>query len=222
MTKTAIIPARGGSTRLVDKNILPLGGKPLICHTIEAVVDSGCFDQIVVSTDSWKIMSAAKKYAISVHKRPSKYATEKVTVLDSILSLMGDIQICDVLAYFLPTCPFRTASDIKKGIDLLTEDVSSVVSVTEFEAPVQFALLRVNLDVIPLFDNLILGDTNSKFMRKFYRPTGGFYISWWKKLEKNRNFFVGKIRGVVMSKEKSIDINDAFDLKLANYMLGNS
>ena len=54
MKSLAVIPARGGSTRLKDKNIYPLGGKPLIRWTVEAVVESGVFDKIVVSTDSKK------------------------------------------------------------------------------------------------------------------------------------------------------------------------
>ena len=51
-TRMAVIPARGGSTRLKDKNIFPINGKPLICYTIEEVIKTKLFDKIYVSTDS--------------------------------------------------------------------------------------------------------------------------------------------------------------------------
>ena len=60
MSRIAVIPARGGSTRLKDKNIYPIKGKPLISYTIETVIDSGQFDTIIVSTDSNKIKEVVK------------------------------------------------------------------------------------------------------------------------------------------------------------------
>jgi CMP-N-acetylneuraminic acid synthetase len=217
--RMAVIPARGGSTRLKDKNILPLGGKPLICHTVEAVLASGCFSTIVVSTDSEKIIEAVEKYNVLLHKRPEKYATAKVTVLEAMLALMREVPKHDIFSYFLPTCPFRNAEDIQNGVELLTPDVDSVVSVVEFENPIQLAMIKNGDEYAPIYDNLSAGITNSKYIRKHYRPNGGFYISWWCSLEKNKNFFLGKIKGHLMPKHRSIDIDDAFDMYIAERML---
>ena len=89
-SRLAVIPARGGSTRLKNKNIYPLGGKPLICHTIEAVVESDCFYTIIVSTDSEAIADEARKYSeVEIYDRPAEYAGERVTVLEALVAMMN-------------------------------------------------------------------------------------------------------------------------------------
>ena len=99
----AVIPARAGSTRLKDKNFLDLGGIPLVAHTIQAVVNSDCFDKIVVSTDSSEIKKIAKDYGVDIHHRSEKHATTKATVLEAMLDLMKHNGEHDIFAYFLPT-----------------------------------------------------------------------------------------------------------------------
>jgi CMP-N,N'-diacetyllegionaminic acid synthase len=211
-TKIAIIPARGGSRRLEDKNTYPLGGKPLICYTVESVIDSKCFDTIIVSTDSEKIKNAVSHYEVTLHHRESKYATSRMTVLEALLAMMADIPNHDIFAYFLPTCPFRNSKDIRQGLGLLTEDIDSVVSIVEYSEPIQLAMIEKQDHVIPIFDNLTAGLTNSRFIQKYYRPNGGFYISWWDKLVMNRNFFIGNVKGYKMPKIRSVDINDISDI----------
>ena len=91
-SRLAVIPARGGSTRLKNKNIYPLGGKPLICHTIEAVIGSGCFDTVIVSTDSEAIAAEAQKYSeVEIYDRPAEYSGERVTVLEALVAMMDNI-----------------------------------------------------------------------------------------------------------------------------------
>jgi CMP-N-acetylneuraminic acid synthetase len=218
-TKLAVIPARGGSTRLIDKNIYPLGGKPLICYTIESVIAADCFDTVMVSTDSEKIVAIASNYNIQIHKREAKYATHSVTVLEAMLALMQEIPKHDIFSYFLPTCPFRNPEDIIQGMALLTEDTDSVVSITGYSDPIQLAMIEKDSFVFPVFDNLKAGFTNSKFFNKFYRPNGAFYISWWNKLKQNRNFFVSSVKGYKMPKLRSIDINTIDDIRVAEGIL---
>ena len=130
MSKMAVIPARGGSTRLKNKNIYPLAGKPLISHTIEVVLESGCFDTVIVSTDSEEIADVARDYGVQIYERDAKYATEKATVLTALMAMMNDVPKHDVFAYFLPTCPLKTAADIRGGMELFNEKgVDSVISV---------------------------------------------------------------------------------------------
>ncbi len=219
ITKVAVIPARAGSTRLKDKNIYPLAGKPLICYTVESVIDSECFDTVIVSTDGEKIIDIASRYDVQIHKRPSEYATTKITVLEAMLALMEEIPKHDVFAYFLPTCPFRDSEDIRQGMNLLTQNSDSVVSITEYSEPIQLAMIERENNVFPIFDNLTAGITNSKYIQKYYRPNGAFYISWWKKLAINKNFFIGNVKGYKMSKIKSIDINDIDDMNIAESVL---
>ena len=218
-TKVAVIPARGGSTRLIDKNIYPLKGKPLVCYALESVLQSECFDTVILSTDSQKIADAASPYDVEIHWRSPRYATARVTVLEAMLALMEEIPGHDIFAYFLPTCPLCNADDIRQGLGLLTEDADSVISVVEYSDPIQLALIVRNNNAFPVFDNLTSGMTNSKYFNTYYRPNGAFYMSWWDKLKKNRNFFVNNVKAHIMPKTRSIDINDATDILIAESML---
>ena len=218
-TKIAVIPARGGSTRLKDKNIYPLSGKPLIDYTVESIIESGCFDTIMVSTDSDRIAEVVSKYDVDIHIRDPRYATNRITVLEAMLAMMQEIPKHDIFSYFLPTCPLRSPADIKQGIDLLKEEVDSVVSVVEYSEPIQLALIVQANAAIPVFDNLTAGLTNSRYINKYYRPNGAFYISWWDKLIKNRNFFVNNVKAHIMPKKRSIDINDHVDITVAEIIL---
>jgi len=217
----AVIPARGGSTRLKDKNIYPLAGKPLISHTIEVVLESQCFDTVVVSTDSERIADTARAYpGVQIYMREAKYATEKATVLTALMAMMTEVEKHDVFAYFLPTCPLKTAADIRGGMELFDEsDVDSVISVVEYDVPIQLAMLKKGDTMVPVFDNLTSGLTNSKFIQKYYRPSGAYYSARWDYLLENGNFFVGNVKGYEMSKENSIDIDDLTDMKIAEFFL---
>ena len=220
-TKVAIIPARKGSTRLKDKNIRLLGGKPLIQWMVEAVLDSNEFDDVYVSTDSDKIFEVVKHLAVKRHVRPAQNATVKATALNAILDMMNDIPKYDIVAYFLPTCPFLESKYIKEGVSKLTDGVDSIVSVSYYEEPIQLACIKRGDDIIPVFDNLTAGLTNSKFIQKYVKPNGGFYMSHRNKLLENRNFFRGIVKGVLIPNDILVDIDYEHDLQMAEMMYQN-
>lgn len=219
MSKVAIIPARGGSTRLPKKNWLPLAGKPLIRWITEAVIESKQFDDIYISTDSDDIYNVVKDLPVKRHIRPVEHATTKATVLDAMINLMNDIPKYDIFAYFLPTCPFLQSKYIVEGVEQLTDDVDSVVSVSYYEEPIQLACIKQEDNrLVPIFDNLTAGLTNSKFIQKYVKPNGGFYMSHWDRLKDNKNFFKGKVKGVTIPNELLVDIDYAHDLKMAEIL----
>ena len=84
----AIIPARGGSKRLPRKNILPLGGVPLLSRVIRTARNSGLFDKIVVSSEDDEILMLAKERAIA-HARPVELASDRSTVVDVCVEALG-------------------------------------------------------------------------------------------------------------------------------------
>ena len=223
MRRLAVIPARGGSTRLVDKNVHPLGGKPLIQWSVENVVKSGCFDDVYVSTDSEKIWDAVKHFPVKRHNRPEEHATVTATVLKAMISLMGEIEErgdkYDTFAYFLPTCPLVPVSAIREGVEKLTEGTDSVICMTEYNETIQLACIVKEGNVTPIFDNLTSGLTNSKFIQKYHRPTGAFYMGMWDSILKNQNFFKGNVKGVVIPNNLAADINDIYDIQLAENTL---
>mgnify|MGYP001265308829 CR=1 FL=1 len=220
-TRLAVIPARGGSTRLKDKNIYPLGGKPLIRWTTEAVVNSRCFDKILISTDSDAIFDAVSDLPVERHYRPEKHATVKATALKAMLNLMENLEEeYEVFSYFLPTCPFIKPEDISAGLDLLTDNVDSVVSVTEITECIQKACLIKDDWLLPVFDNLEFGLTNSKFVKKYHKPSGAFYISRWDSILDKRNFYKGNVKASILPADRAIDINTHKDIMYAEYILG--
>ena len=218
-TKLAVIPARGGSKRLKNKNFYPLNGKPLITYSIEAVLGADCFDTVLVSTDSEEIASIAESYGVRVYNRPPEYATDKMTVLEALVAMMDDVPKHDVFSYFLPTCPLVSSEDIKKGVSLLDHRADSVISVVSYADPIQLAMIKRGDEMVPIFDNLTAGLTNSRYIQKYYKPSGAFYMSWWDNLIKNKNFFVGNVKGYEMPKKRSVDIDDLMDIRYAELIL---
>ena len=219
-TRLAVIPARGGSTRLKDKNIHPLGGKPLIRWMTEAVIESGCFDKVLISTDSDAIFAAVADLNVERHSRPAGHATVTATALNAMLNLMENSETkYDEFAYFLPTCPFVSANDIKAGSQLLSEEVDFTISMTQIPETIQLACVMKNNWVLPVFDNLEAGLTNSKFIKKYYKPSGAFYMGKWDKIVANKNFFKGNVKGVLVPPERSVDINNINDIKFAESLL---
>ena len=220
ITRLAVIPARGGSTRLKNKNVYPLGGKPLIRWTTEAVIESGCFDKVIISTDSDLIFDAVSDLPVSRHIRPDEHATVRATALNAMLNLMkSSIDKYDVFSYFLPTCPFISHSDISAGAKMLAEETDFVISMTEIPETIQLACSMKNDWVMPIFDNLECGLTNSKFIKKYYKPSGAFYMGKWDKILEYQNFFKGNTKGVMIPAERSVDINNIQDIHFAESIL---
>ena len=223
MSSLAVIPARGGSTRLKDKNIHTLGGKPLVRWMTEAVVESGCFDRILISTDSDAIYDAVSDLPVERHIRPDEHATVQATALNAMLDLMENVEEpADIFAYFLPTCPFVSAEDIREGYKVLFDrTVDTVVSMTQVPETIQLACNMKDGWVMPIFDNLEAGLTNSKFIKKYYKPSGAFYMGHWGRILDQRNFFKGNVKGVLVPPERSVDINTLEDIKYAESILGS-
>jgi CMP-N,N'-diacetyllegionaminic acid synthase len=219
MTKVAIIPARGGSTRLPKKNCLLLCGKPLIRWITETVVNSNEFDSVYISTDSDEIFECVKDLQVKRHIRPDHLATTQATVLSAMIDVMENIPYHDIFAYFLPTCPFIQGKYIKEGIGMLNSDIDSVVSVSYYDEPIQLACVKqIDNTIVPMFDNLTAGLTNSKYIQKYVKPNGGFYISHWDKIKENKNFFKGNVKGVLIPNDILVDIDYAHDFKMAEIM----
>ena len=226
----AIIPARGGSKRLPGKNISLLNDKPLICYTIEAAIQSRCYDHILFSSDDDDFLAIAAEYReVAVEKRPASLSGDTVKVIDLVCTIVDRPETekdFDTVSLLLPTCPFRRPRDIRKGFQNLTPAWDSVVSVTPFEFPITMSmhLEEQTRSVRYVFDPspLVTGNTRSQDHETVYRPNGAFYISWTKRLAEQRNYFRGRVRGVPMPREYSVDIDEKQDLLIADTYLKNN
>ena len=220
----AIIPARGGSKRLPDKNIKPLGGKPLISHSIEAALKAKSISAVMVSSDSEQILNIASSYSeVMIHRREDSLASDTATALELVeniyLNLDDEYRFITLM---LPTCPFRNSEHLDEGFGLLEDSDDGVISVTSYEFPITLNV-PVNEHYIQLSENspLITGNTRSQNHKPSYRPNGGFYISRWSSFEKNRNFWKGDVKYYFMNRIHSIDIDDQIDLDFANMILND-
>lgn len=226
----AIVPARGGSKRLPRKNILPLNGKPLIHYTLEAVVNSGCFDTVILSSDDDEILELGQQVeGVTPEKRDTSFAGDKVKVIDlikSIASRPGYTDEYQTIGLFLPTCPFRTARHVKEGFALLQPEDFSVVSCSEMQDPVQLTCSLseekiMNPEAIMQPSPLVTGQTRSQDFDKIYRVNGGFYIAWIDKFIHKDNYFQGQVKGYEMESLYSADIDYPLDFKWAEFLLQN-
>jgi CMP-N,N'-diacetyllegionaminic acid synthase len=227
----AVIPARGGSKRLPGKNVIELDGKPLIHYTLEAAVNSGCFDTIILSSDDDEILEiGAMIEGVTPEKRPEEYSGDKVKVIEWIKAISdrpGYAEKFEKIALLLPTCPFRTAQHIKEGMQLLQHDDLSVVSTCEMEDPVQLSMTIdedhvADLSALINPSPLVTGQTRSQDFNKYYRVNGGFYIAWMDKFRRVDNFFQGRVKAYKMDKLNSVDIDYQINLEWAEYLLKNN
>lgn len=228
MKNLAIVPARGGSKRLPGKNKAILGGKPLVQHTLDAVLNSGVFDTVILSSDDQDILDiGASIEGVTPEKRDASLAGDKVKVIDLIKQIAdrpGYAEQYAKIGLFLPTCPFRTAKHISEGYKLLSEDDFSVVSVCEMGDPVQLTLTIdeeqvMNPEALLSPSPLVTGHTRSQDFQTYYRVNGGFYIAWLEKFRQVDNFFQGRVKAYVMERINSADIDNQIDMDWASHLL---
>lgn len=222
MSRLVIVPARGGSKRLLGKNVKLLAGKALINHTVEVV--RACFDRVIVTSDAPDILACIKPAPnVTTELRPSRLATDESKVIDTVAHYFDQLQVqpYDQIWLCLPTCPLRIEEDIRVGIDCLTPDVDGIVSVTEYEFPPTLALRIENGLLGSLFDThpLAGGNSRSQDHPPAYRPNGAYYGMWWNSFGRFRNFYRGRVKPCVMPRERSVDVDRELDFRVAEILL---
>jgi len=177
----AVIPARGGSKRIPRKNIRPFAGKPVMAYSIEAARDSRLFDRIVVSTDDEEIASVARVYgAETPFVRPAElsddYTGTQAVAAHALATIAGPDELGTAVACCIyPTAPFVTASDLRRGFELLTSTGKNFIfSATTFAFPIQRALRALpDGGVAPFFPEWI--ECRSQDLEASCHDAGQFY-----------------------------------------------
>jgi len=220
-----IIPARGGSEGLPGKNIKMFLDKPLIVHTIEQAKKSKLIDRVIVSTDDKKIASISKKYSAEVpFIRPKFLAQDKSSTMDVLLHaiewLKKDSYPFDILVLLHATAPLRAVEDINNCIKLLfNKNVTNVFSVTEAHRNPYFNMVEVVRGKV----RLVKGSRFSSRQQapKVYDMNASIYV-WWRDVFNNKKIIFLKNSCVyVMPKERSVDIDDNIDFKMAEMLIKN-
>ncbi|QSX39727.1 acylneuraminate cytidylyltransferase family protein [Shewanella cyperi] len=222
----ALIPARGGSKRLPNKNILPLGEKPLLAWTIDAALGSQNVDDVVVSTDSESIAQVALNHGAKVpFMRPERLSGDTTSSMEVILhaidSLATDGEYYDCLLLLQPTSPLRGVADIEGAIELFIEkQAKGVVSISPCEHPPLWANTLPESGSLEGFLRPEIAGLRSQDLPQYYRFNGAIYLYDIKSLRERQQLFLEPdVYGFPMHQENSVDIDTWMDFQLAQLIV---
>ncbi|MDR9380893.1 MAG: acylneuraminate cytidylyltransferase family protein [Natronomonas sp.] len=225
----AVIPARGGSKRIPNKNVNPVGGQPLIARTIEQAAAAKTIDRAIVSTEDPEIRAVAEEHGGDVpFTRPAELATDDATnppVVEHALEWFEDRgETPSIVVMLQTTSPLRTTADIDSAVRKLRDrpDASSLVSVCRFDTPPYWAL-EVEDDLLhPHFEKDVLWAdevVRSQDLPPFYHPNGALFAARVGPFKRALNFYTDSTLCYEMPPERSIDIDTPFDLELVRCLL---
>jgi CMP-N,N'-diacetyllegionaminic acid synthase len=226
MFKLAIIPARGGSKGIKNKNIRKINNKTLLSYTIASAKSSKMFDDIIVSTDSEKIAIIAKNEGITVSNlRPKRFSQDSTSTEDVIkyeLNMLSKHSIIpDIITILQPTSPIRNPSIIRKSIKLLENSHStSVISVIKIKTHPYFSFYYPKNYLKPMNTNFEKFHQRQKYP-DLYFPSGSVYTFWQKTLEKYDSIYGPRIKPIFENEITGLDINTKFDLFVADMYFRN-
>lgn len=178
MKALAMITARGGSKRIPGKNIRPFLGKPIIAYSIQAALESGIFDTVMVSTDSEEIAAIAREFGAQVpflrsSETAGDYASTDDVIREVLLEYEKRGETFETFCCIYPTAPFVTAQKLTSAMELLKE-AESVMPVVAFSYP-PLRGLQVNEEgkLRRIWPEYAL--TRSQDLPVFYHDCGQFY-----------------------------------------------
>ena len=219
MTKKilAIIPARGGSKGIPKKNIVDLGGKPLIAWTIEASLKSKYITDTYVSSDDDEILNISKKYGANTIKRPAELATDTATsesVVEHIIyELKKQHKLYDCIVLLQPTSPFRDEKIISGAIEsFFSKNATSLISVNEIDNKVLKAFVENKNGFIEGIKNNIYPFLRRQDLPKVYMSNGAIYIIKTDEFLRDKSFWTPKTIEFIIGEKESLDIDSINDL----------
>lgn len=215
----AIITARGGSKRIPHKNIKDFCGKPIIAYSIQAALESGIFDEVMVSTDNEEIAKVALQYGANIpFMRSVKNSDDFATTTDVLEEVLDSYESMNITythgCCIYPTAPFVTAKKLKDARQLMTEkDVDTVLPIVSYSFPPQRAIkLAQGYAVMCEPENL---NKRSQDFETIYHDCGQFYFFSVKRLRQNGKLMGDKVWPVIVHECEMQDIDNENDWKLA-------
>lgn len=220
----AIIPARGGSKGIPNKNIKLINGKPLIAHTIEEAIRSKYIDKIIVSTDDAEIAKISRQYGAEIpFMRPPHLAKDDTPGIEPIIHALNwfksNNQEFDYVICLQCTSPFRKVEQVDEALEkLMKSNSDSIVSVCESEVS-PYWMKKIENGEMKDFLNDIPFYGRRQDTPKIYRLNGAIYISNIETLSKNKSWYSENTLAYIMDRESSIDIDDMIDFKFAEFLM---
>lgn len=219
MKSVAIITARGGSKRIPRKNIKEFCGKPILAYSIEAAIQSGAFDTVMVSTDDREIADIAKKYGAEIpffrsEATSNDYAVTSQVLVEVLEEYEKRGEVFDIVCCIYPTAPFITAERLREAMKLLTDSgADSVLPVVRFGFPPQRGVI-VESGYLK-FKWPEHRNTRSQDLEPFYHDVGQFYCLNTKSFEEQKGLIMKKTVPLILSEMEIQDIDTEEDWKLA-------
>lgn len=219
MKTIAIITARGGSKRIPRKNIKEFCGKPILAYSIQAAIDSGLFDTVMVSTDDEEIAQIALQYGAEVpffrsEKTANDYATTNDVLLEVLQEYANRGKDYDVACCIYPTAPFVNGQRLKDAMEkFCTSDMDTLIPVVAFSYPPQRALVIEEGKLVFKYPENM--DARSQDLEKHYHDVGQFYILRTEAFQRNRKLMLGNIMPYVLPEMEVQDIDTPEDWAIA-------
>ncbi|MCB0115609.1 MAG: acylneuraminate cytidylyltransferase family protein [Caldilineaceae bacterium] len=220
------MPARGGSKGVPRKNLRPLGGVPLIAHTLAAAAGSTSLTRTVVSTDDEEIAEVALSFGGDVpFRRPADLASDAAAAIPNIQHALESTEALeggtyDAVMMLQPTAPFRTSADIDAAIErLVSSGADSVISVVDVEAhhPARMKFLDGDRLVDPPFCEAY-ENQNRQELEPMYLRNGAIYLT--RRAVLLAGSFKGEdCRALIMPADRSVNIDTARDFRYAEWLV---
>lgn len=219
----AFIFARGGSKGLPGKNIMELGGFPLLAHGIRLAQAMDRVERVFVSTDDAQIADVATQFGADVIDRPQALATDTASEWMAWQHAIRHVRTLglnfDVFLSLPATSPLRNAQDVVNCLDALQDEVDVVITVTPSARSPYFNMISIDAAGQA---HVVLG--TAQFKRRqdvppVYDITTVAYVARPDFILRHTQLFEGRVRPVIVPKERAVDIDDGYDFKLAQVIL---
>jgi CMP-N,N'-diacetyllegionaminic acid synthase len=224
MRVLGLIPARGGSRRIVRKNLALLGGKTLVRRALETALEARCFGLVVLSSEDPEILAEAEGLDVVRIERPPELASDTALAYDVVMQALAAVEAgreaFDAVGIVQCTSPFTAPADLKGVVDLLAASgAGSAVTVSRLESALHpLKLKRLEGDrLLPLFADDEM--TPSHELQPVWVRNGSAYVTRREVLEGGR-LIADDVRGYEMPAERSLDIDTPRDLALARLIAG--
>lgn len=219
MSSIAIITARGGSKRIPKKNIKSFCGKPILAYSIQAALESGIFDTVMVSTDSEEIAAVAKEYGAEVpFLRSDATSNDYATTADVLMEVLDQYSAAgknfDWFCCLYPTAPFVTAEKLRHAADsFLNSGHDSLMPVVRYSFPPQRAMVLRDGNLVYQYPEY--ARARSQDLEPIYHDCGQFYFCQTQPFITSKTIVTGNTQAFVVPEEEVQDIDTLTDWALA-------
>jgi CMP-N,N'-diacetyllegionaminic acid synthase len=222
----AIIPARGGSKRIKNKNLLELNGKPLIGYSIESAINSKFIDKIVVSTEDSRIKKISKKYGAEVVIRPKELSKDNSTTLSVLKNVLRFLEVKedffpDLVILLQPTSPIRKKGRIDEAINLFFKNSADmVISVSKRSLEPKWILEKTKKGTIDFSETNDFSRIREQDQKDFFELNGNIFVYKKEIIKKSRKYPFGKkVYPLLISKKESFQLDDLEDLEVIKNLI---